>query len=312
MEFVKYYEMVKPEIERHMQEMFKIEPEIIRRIFEYSTRGGKRFRPTLVLLAADVLGGRRSDALDYAVVIELLHNASLAHDDVIDADELRRGMPTLHKAMYDIMGLANKVWGKLFGKPKFRDPISLAILAGDGMLARALLLLKTPEAVNAFADTVYALLKGAVMEVKHAKEYIDKGLYYDVIVLKTASLFATSMYLGALTTNAPPDYKEAIREFGKRLGIMYQMVDDVIDGDAPQWLVDNFEEELKEQYRLALIELDRIPTTDNNSEYKEAARDLIGFMLTKLAKEGKVESVVRKVVETIETVEGVEEPEEEK
>jgi len=304
MKFEEYYNEVKPEIEKHMRKMFKLEPEVIRRIFEYSTRGGKRFRPTLVLLAADVLGGERKNCLDYAVVIELLHTSTLIHDDVIDADELRRGMPTLHRAMYDLMGLANKVWGKLFGRPRFRDPISLAILAGDGMLARALLLLKTPEAVNAFADTVYALLKGAVMEIRHAQEYIDKGLYYDVIVLKTASLFATSTFLGALTTDAPSWQKEAVREFGKRLGIMYQMVDDVIDGDAPLWLVDNFEEELKEQYKLALMELEKIPTSDENAEYKEAMRDLIPFMLTRLAKEGKVKDVVERVVESIEEIKG--------
>ncbi len=300
MKFEDYYRMVKPEIEQHMQQMFKLEPEVIRRIFEYSTKGGKRFRPALVLLACDVLGGDRTESLDYSVVIELLHTASLTHDDVIDADEMRRGMPTLYRAMYDIMGLANKLWTKLFGKPKFKDPISLAILAGDGMLAKALLLLKTPEAVRAFSDTVYALLKGAVMEVKHAQEYVDKGLYYDVIVLKTGSLFATALYLGALVTNAPSEHKEALRAFGKRLGVMYQMIDDYIDGDAPLWLIENFEDELKQQYKIALDTIKDIP----DSEYKEALYDLIPFMLTKLAKESTAKGVVNKVIKSIESIKG--------
>jgi len=149
---------------------------------------------------------------------------------------------------------------------------------------------------------VYALLRGAVMEVRHAKEYIDKGLYYDTIVLKTASLFATSTYLGALTTDAPKEQKEAMREFGKRLGIMYQMVDDVIDRDAPLWLVEDFENELREQYELALMELNKVPTTDKNREYKEATEDLIKFMLTRLAREGEVKDTVHKVIESIESM----------
>jgi len=96
-----------------------------------------------------------------------------------------------------------------------------------------------------------------------------------------------------MCSDAPSYRKEAMREFGKRLGILYQMVDDYCDGDAPVWLIENFEDEVREQYNLALRQLRSIP----ESEYKEALQDVVGFMLTKLAAEGGNE--VRRIVKDI-------------
>jgi geranylgeranyl pyrophosphate synthase len=202
----------------------------------------------------------------------------LVHDDVIDGDELRRNMPTLWKAIHRLVGISNKISLKLLGRPKFRDQISFAVLAGDALWAKALLLLSSPEAFKAFADSAYALLKGAMKEAMHPKEYMDKGIYYTIITMKTASLFANSCYLGALCSSAPAEQKEALRQFGKRLGIMYQMVDDYVDGDAPRWLLENFEEELEKQKELALNELRKVP----ESEYRDAMEDCVDFMLARL------------------------------
>jgi len=294
MKFEEYYKKVKPEIDERIKELFELEDEILRKIFEHSVSGGKRFRPTLTVLCCDALEGNHDCALNHAVVIELLHTASLVHDDIIDGDILRRKMPTVWRAIFKLMGIGNKVWMTLFGKPKFRDPISMAVLAGDGLLARALLLLKSPEAVHSFADAVYALLKGAVREAVHPREYIDKGLYYTTITLKTASLFATACSLGAMCSDAPSEQKEALRLFGKYLGILYQMCDDYIDGDAPPWLLEDFEAEVREQYMLGRKQLEKIP----DSEYREALYDVIDYMLVKLASEGgeAVEKAIRSVL----------------
>jgi geranylgeranyl pyrophosphate synthase len=293
MKFEEYYERVKPEIDSRLSEIFSLEDEVLKKILSHSVRGGKRFRPVLVVLSCDALKGDHKAAVDHAVVVELLHTASLVHDDIIDGDEIRRKMPTLWRHIFKLAGISNRLWVRLFGKPKFRDPISMAVLAGDGLLARAMLMLKSPEAFHAFADAVYCLLKGAVREATRPKEYVDRGFYYTTITLKTASLFATSTFLGAMCSDAPSYRKEALREFGKRLGILYQMVDDMCDRDAPTWLIENFEDEVREQYNLALKQLDFIP----ESEYKEALQDVVGFMLRKLAAEGGNE--VRRIIKNI-------------
>ena len=290
MKFEEYYKKVKPEINARLKELFELEDETIKKIFNHTLMGGKRFRPVLTVLCSDALNGRHQEAVDHAVVIELLHTASLVHDDILDGDVLRRKMPTLWRHIHWLMGMSNKLWMRIFRRPKFRDPITMAVLAGDGLLARALLLLKSPRAVHVFGDTVYALLKGAVKEAVHPKEYVDRGVYYTVITLKTASLFANSCYLGALCSDAPEEQKEALRQFGKKLGQMYQAVDDYCDGDAPVWLLENFEGEVRRLYSEAREQLDKIP----DSEYKEALYDVVDFMLVKLAAEGG-EGVVKTI-----------------
>jgi len=298
LKFEEYYDKVKDEIERKLREIVSQEDDVVRKIYGYVIEsGGKRFRPTLTLLACDALRGDHEQALRYACAIELLHNATLVHDDVIDGDLLRRNAPTLWRAIHKITGFVNDLWLVLFGKPKFRDPITYAVLAGDAMLATANVLLERPEAKDAFSDTIKALLLGALKEAVHPKEYITKGLYYTIITLKTASLFATATYLGALCSDASKKQKEALRQFGKRLGIMYQLVDDYIDGDAPDWLMENFKDELKEQYELALKELEVIP----DSPYKEALEDCIVYMLTGLAREGG-EKVGKQIEEVLKEV----------
>jgi len=285
MRFNDYYCQVKPEIDARLSEVFNLEDEVMKKIFNHSVEGGKRFRPSLVVLSNDALNGNHQDAVDHAVV-EMLHTASLVHDDIIDGDTMRRKMPTLWRYIFKLAGISNKVWMKLFGKPRVRDPISMSVLAGDGLLARALLLLKSTEAVHSFSDSVYALLRGAVREATHPEEYRDKGFYYTTITLKTASLFATSTFLGALCSDASREQKEALREFGKRLGILYQITDDYMDGDAPAWLLDNFQEELTEQRDRAREELEKLP----HSEYREALYNVIDFMLTGLASEAGSET----------------------
>ena len=286
MRFADYYSQVKPEIDAKLSEVFSLEDEVVKRLFSHSTKKGKRFRPSLVVLSSDVLDGDHEEALNHAVVVEMLHTASLVHDDVIDGDTMRRKMPTLWRCVFKLAGISNRAWMKVFGKPRVKDPISMSVLAGDGLLARGLLLLNSTEAFHSFSNAIYALFRGAVREGTHPKEYKDKGFYYTTITLKTASLFATSTFLGALCSDAPREQKEALREFGKRLGILYQITDDYMDGDAPAWLLGNFQEELTEQRDKAREQLEKLP--DNG--YRAALYDVIDYMLTGLAAEGGSET----------------------
>ena len=142
--------------------------------------------------------------------MELIHNSTLAHDDVLDQDLLRRGEPALFVAA----------------------TIGKAILTGDAGFAKALNLISKygPRATQAGAACIYALARGAV------KEAMDKfpGLhvpdpYLEIALLKTASLFALSCQLGAIAHYAPPAQEEACREYGKNIGLAYQIADDQVD-----------------------------------------------------------------------------------
>jgi len=284
MKFEEYYKSVKPLIEKRLVEIVESEPEVVRKFTDYIVKsGGKRLRAVLTVLSSDVLGGDRDKALTYAAVIEFVHQASLVHDDIIDRDELRRGRPTFWRIVDKLVSFGNKMSLSFLNKILFGKPINLAVFTGDALLAIAVMLADKPEAKDALAATVKALLVGAAKEVMHPKEYVSKGLYYTIITGKTASLFATACYLGALCSNANENQKEALRKFGKHLGIMYQMVDDVVDEEAPVWLYHRLEDELREQYNLALNSLKPIP----ESEYKEALVDSVRYCLLALAKENK-------------------------
>lgn len=171
---------------------------------------GKKFRPMLTLLCCEACGGKRQEAIDFAVTMELIHQSSLFHDDVLDQDALRRG----DSAMWVLASV---------GK---------AIMSGDAGFAKALKIISKygPKATMAGAACIYALARGAV------KEAMDKfpslnvpDPYLEIALLKTASLFALSCELGAIAHFAPPVQEDACRQFGKNIGLAYQIADDYVD-----------------------------------------------------------------------------------
>lgn len=176
--------------------------------------GGKRFRPLLVVLAAQL--GDASDeaaAVDIekaAVVVELTHLATLYHDDVMDEAPLRRGAPS-----------ANDRWGN-----------SLAILVGDFLFARASTAVADlgPDAVRIQAETFARLVRGQIRETIGPADGDDALQHYlDVVADKTGSLIATSTRFGARFAGAGPDVEDALTEFGERIGVAFQLSDDVLD-----------------------------------------------------------------------------------
>ncbi|WP_315098122.1 polyprenyl synthetase family protein [uncultured Cellulomonas sp.] len=172
--------------------------------------GGKRLRPLLTLLAAELGDGSRREVVDAAVVVELTHLATLYHDDVMDSAPLRRGAPAAHE-----------VWGN-----------SVAILTGDLLFARASATVAGlgPDAVRIQAATFERLCLGQLHETVGPRPEDDRVAHYlQVLADKTASLIATSARFGAMFAGCRPDVVATVTAFGEKIGVAFQLADDVID-----------------------------------------------------------------------------------
>jgi geranylgeranyl diphosphate synthase type II len=172
--------------------------------------GGKRIRPGICLATTEAAGGRVERALPGALGLELVHTFSLVHDDLpsMDDDDERRGRPSLHVA---------------FGE-------GVALLAGDALLAEALHLALDngrPEPVRELAEAALGMIGGQYLDITRADVALE-----DLHRLKTGRLFAAAVGLGLWAAGVPADEQAPWRAFGEELGVLFQAVDDVIDGDG--------------------------------------------------------------------------------
>ncbi len=172
--------------------------------------GGKRIRPTLGLLVGDMLGAPEQRLVTLGAAVELLHTATLVHDDLIDGSLLRRGMPTL-----------NARWSP-----------AATVLTGDFMFARAAKLAAETDHIplmNAFAETLAIIVNGELNQMFGSRGLINRDNYFQRIYAKTASLFEMTTRAAAMISPAGQDVVETMRQFGYELGIAFQIVDDVLD-----------------------------------------------------------------------------------
>lgn len=172
--------------------------------------GGKRLRPVLVLLGASLGDATKEEVVKAAVVVELTHLATLYHDDVMDRAPMRRGVPTAHE-----------VWGN-----------SVAILTGDLLFARASQIVSRlgGKALTLQADTFERLCLGQLHETLGPQDGEDPIEHYlQVLADKTGSLIAASAELGVVYGDAPDEYREPLRIYGEKVGVAFQLIDDVID-----------------------------------------------------------------------------------
>ncbi|MFJ4920085.1 polyprenyl synthetase family protein [Streptomyces sp. NPDC088725] len=172
--------------------------------------GGKRFRPLLVMLAAQFGDPYAPGIVPAAVVVELTHLATLYHDDVMDEADVRRGVDS-----------ANTRWGN-----------SVAVLTGDFLFARASHILADlgPEAVRIQAEAFERLVTGQILETAGPRDGRDPVSHYlDVIGGKTGSLIAVSGRFGALMSGADESVVDILTQYGERLGVAFQLADDVLD-----------------------------------------------------------------------------------
>jgi len=193
-------------------------PEALREAIGYGLLApGKRLRPTLVLLAAEAVGGASEAAMPAACAVEMIHAYSLLHDDLpaMDDDDLRRGRPTCHK---------------VFGE-------ALAILTGDALLTLAfenLTKLEAPPRVviaccNALAEAAGAcqLVGGQADDIEAKEETLEQ--LESIHRRKTGAMILAALRLGALIAGADPRQQEALNQYGRRLGLAFQITDDLLD-----------------------------------------------------------------------------------
>lgn len=172
---------------------------------------GKQIRPILVLLSAKMFGEVNEKVLHAGASLEMLHNASLIHDDVVDETELRRGLPTI-----------NSRWGN-----------QIAVLVGDFFVSNALAAgIRTGhiDIIAAISELGKELSLGEVDQITNARNhYLDETLYFDMIGKKTASLFLNCVRMGAQAVDASPEEFAPLVEYARLLGLCFQIKDDVFD-----------------------------------------------------------------------------------
>ena len=176
--------------------------------------GGKRLRPILVVLACEAVGGTIKDSLHAAVAVELLHNFTLVHDDIMDRDDKRRGRATVHKK-----------WNE-----------SVAILAGDGLLALAydsLMRIHSPRIKiigKLFSEALLEVCKGQALDSEfETRDQVAMADYFTMIDKKTAKLFAMACQIGALCGGGSESDAAKLRQFGEQFGRAFQVQDDLLD-----------------------------------------------------------------------------------
>lgn len=183
--------------------------------------GGKRLRPSMLLLAAEAAGGEPASLAPAAVSIELIHNFTLIHDDIMDNADVRRGRAAVHK-----------IWG-----------VPGAILAGDTLYSKAFQVLgKTPAkpelilgAMNVLSGTCTAICEGQWLDMEFEnRDRVSEDEYMEMIEKKTGVLYGASASMGALLAGASDDVVRGLDEFGRLTGMGFQLQDDVLDLTAPE------------------------------------------------------------------------------
>jgi len=185
--------------------------------------GGKRLRPVLAMMVGEAVAGARAAtaALPVGVALEVIHNFTLVHDDIMDRSPMRRGRPSVHKK-----------WGD-----------ATAINAGDALFARAFeVALDAPgpdavrvELVGELASMVRGIAEGQQMDMDFERaRVVTRGEYLGMVELKTSLMFSTGAYCAARVAGAAPAVAEGLREYGRRTGTSFQVQDDILDCFADQ------------------------------------------------------------------------------
>ncbi len=185
---------------------------LLRGVIDYYLQAkGKQIRPMLVILSSRLFGEINDTTISAAVAIELLHNATLIHDDVVDSSPLRRGRKTV-----------NNIWDN-----------RVAVLVGDFFVSTALqsaLQSNNLNTISLIASLGKELATGEIDQIETADEHVlDEKRYFNVIKQKTASLFSSCMLMGGYSNGATVEQLNAIEEYGNKLGLCFQIKDDIFD-----------------------------------------------------------------------------------
>ena len=237
-------------------------------------RRGKRFRPILTILSAHICGKPTENTYRAAAVMELLHIATLIHDDIVDDAEYRRGWPSL-----------NRVW-------KTKIPL----LMGDYVLSKSLIYMikmKNFKVLDSIGRTAEDLSSGELLQVeKSINKQMSEDIYYKMIEKKTASLIATACELGAITVSEKDTDHKALKTFGLNLGIAFQIKDDLFD------LLGNQSETGKDLAKDVVSNMITLPIVHSmNTADKQTVRR-IKSLLRAVKKSKKVTGELKDIIES--------------
>jgi len=232
---------------------------------------GKRIRPLLVFLSAKASGEINERSYRGAVLVELLHTATLVHDDVVDNADKRRGFPSI-----------NAIWKN-----------KVAVLMGDYLLSRGLMIAVDGndfDFLKIITDTVKRMSEGELLQIQKTRKLdIDEQTYFKIISDKTASLLQTCCEIGFLSTSKDEKYHEAIKTYGENLGLAFQIKDDILDFEGTTKLFGKpIGGDIKEKkLTLPLIHsLNNVSASEaagirkriKNGDKKESVKDVIEFV----------------------------------
>ena len=232
---------------------------------------GKKIRPLLVLLSAKIAGGVNERTYRGAVLVELLHTATLVHDDVVDGADKRRGFKSINAV--------------------FKNKI--AVLMGDYLLAKGLMIAVDGgdyDFLQVITNTVRRMSEGELLQIQKTRKLdIDEDTYFRVISDKTASLIETCCQIGAMSATDNKEYHEAMRVFGKNLGMAFQIRDDILDYEGSTSIIGKpVGGDIKEKkitlpliYSLQQVSKDealKIRKIIKNGKKKENVKDVIDFV----------------------------------
>jgi len=239
---------------------------------------GKKIRPLLVLLSAKVIGEVNERTFRGATLVELLHTATLVHDDVVDGAEKRRGLPSI-----------NAVWKN-----------KIAVLMGDYLLSRGLLLSiegKDFDFLEITSNTVKRMSEGELLQIKKTQKLnIDEQTYFRIISDKTASLLSTCCEIGAASTTSNQEDILKMRDFGEYLGLSFQIRDDILDYIGSTKLVGK---PLGADIKDKKITLPLIHSLEKASKNEKAE-------IIKLVKNGKKKNNIEKIIDFVKKYNGIE------
>jgi octaprenyl-diphosphate synthase len=219
--------------------------------------GGKRLRPLLLILSADISGFKGEARLDLAGIIESIHAASLLHDDVVDAAEVRRGKSSAHS-----------IWGN-----------QIVILVGDFLYANALRLAvmqKNQKIMETLSGATTRMTEGEILQLtKIGDPDITEEEYLNIISAKTGALISAACRIGAILGSLPEDKENALSRFGMKTGTAFQMADDILDYMADEGkLGKRLGKDLKEgKITLPIIYLLKVATDKEVREIKNIIKD---------------------------------------
>jgi geranylgeranyl diphosphate synthase type I len=251
--------------------------------------GGKRLRPSALLLASEAVGGKPENLLPAALAVEFVHNFTLIHDDIMDAADLRRGLPTVHKK-----------WD-----------VSRAIIAGDALYSKAFEIISCAksepaqivESIELLSKTCTDICEGQWMDMNFAtRKDVTEDEYMRMVEKKTAVLFATAVKIGAILSGANRDLSRALWDYGRLAGVGFQIYDDMIDLITPEEILGKAQggDIVEGKRTLIIIHAFSKGITIDALGKSNATRSEVSAALTALKDSGSIDYAMNKALNFIE------------